>query len=60
MRREDSPRLMTLGREAMIRPWDGAGAADRLCSDVSVLTGGRGPPLETYHRRGTRSRVRHG
>ena len=57
MRREDSPRLMTLGREAIIRPWDGAGEADRLCSDVSVLTGGRGPLLDTYHRRSTQSCV---
>ena len=57
IRREDSPRLTTLGREAMIRPWDGAGEAVRLCSDVSVLTGGRGPPLDTYHRRSTQSKV---
>lgn len=47
MRSEDSPRLMTLGREAMMRPWEEAGDADRLCSEVRVLTGGSGPPLDT-------------
>lgn len=51
MRREDSPRLMTLGSEAMMRPWGGAGEADRLCSEVRVLTGGSGPPLDTWNQR---------
>lgn len=47
MRSEDSPRLMTLGSEAMMRLCEEAGEADRLCSDVRVLTGGSGPPLDT-------------
>lgn len=32
MRSEDSPRLMTLGSEAMMRLCEEAGEADRLCS----------------------------
>lgn len=47
MRSEDSPRLMTLGSEAMMRLCEDAGEADRLCSEVRVLTGGSGPPLDT-------------
>lgn len=46
MRREDSPRLMTLGTEAMMRLWEDAGEAERLCREVRVLTGGSGPPLD--------------
>lgn len=48
MRSEDSPRLMTPGSEAMMRLWEDAGEADRLCRDVRVLTGGSGPPLDTW------------
>ena len=48
MRSEDSPRLMTLGRDAMMRLGEDAGEVDRLCSDVKVLTGGSGPPLDTW------------
>lgn len=48
MRSEDSPRLMTPGSEAMMRLCEDAGEADRLCRDVRVLTGGRGPPLDTW------------
>lgn len=51
MRSEDSPRLITPGREAMMRLCVEAGEADRLCRDVRVLTGGSGPPLETCGRR---------
>lgn len=47
MRSEDSPRLMTLGTEAMMRLCEEAGEAHRLCRDVRVLTGGRGPLLDT-------------
>lgn len=47
MRSEDSPRLMTLGKDAMMRLGEDAGEADRLCSDVRVLTGGSGPPPDT-------------
>ncbi|CAG5920509.1 unnamed protein product [Menidia menidia] len=47
MRREDSPRLMTPGTEAMIRLCEDAGEADRLCREVRVLTGGSGPLLDT-------------
>lgn len=43
----DSPRLMMLGSDAMMRPCDGAGEADRLCSEVRVLTGGSVPPLDS-------------
>lgn len=39
---------MTPGSEAMMRLWEDAGEADRLCRDVSVLTGGSGPPLDTW------------
>ncbi len=46
MSSEDSPRLMTLGSDAMMRLCEEAGEADRLCSDVRVLTGGSGPPLD--------------
>lgn len=47
MRSEDSPRLMTPGSDAMMRLCVEAGEADRLCSDVRVLTGGSGPPPDT-------------
>lgn len=47
MRSEDSPRLMTLGRDAMMRLGEDDGEADRLWSEVRVLTGGSGPPLDT-------------
>lgn len=47
MRSEDSPRLMTLGRDAMMRLGEDAGEVDMLCSDVRVLTGGSGPPPDT-------------
>lgn len=47
MRSEGSPRLITLGSDAMMRLGEDAGEADRLCSDVRVLTGGSGPPLDT-------------
>lgn len=47
MRSEDSPRLMTLGRDAMMRLGEDAGVAGRPCRDVRVLTGGSGPPLDT-------------
>lgn len=47
MRSEDSPRLMTPGSDAMMRLCVEAGEADRLCSDVRVLTGGNGPPPDT-------------
>lgn len=53
MRSEDSPRLMMLGSEAMMRPCEDAGEADRLCSEVRVLTGGSGPPLDTWDQRTT-------
>lgn len=56
MRSEDSPRLMTLGSEAMMRLCEEAGEADRLCSDVRVLTGGSGPPLDTWNQETTWSR----
>lgn len=46
MRSEDSPRLMTLGSEAMMRLCEEAVEAERLCSEVRVLTGGSGPPLD--------------
>lgn len=55
MRSEDSPKLMTLGSEAMMRPCEEAGEADRLCREVRVLTGGSGPPLDTYSERTTQS-----
>ena len=48
MRSEDSPRLMTPGSEAMMRLCEEAGEADRLCREVRVLTGGSGPPLDTW------------
>lgn len=47
MRSEDSPRLITLGSDAMMRPCEVAGEVDRLCKEVRVLTGGSGPPLDT-------------
>jgi len=47
MRREDSPRLMTPGTEAMMRLCEDAGEADRLCREVRVLTGGSGQLLDT-------------
>lgn len=47
MRREESPRLMTLGSEAMMRLCEDDEEADKLCSEVRVLTGGSGPPLDT-------------
>ena len=47
MSREDSPRLMTLGREAMMSPDGWPDEAERLCREVRVLTGGREPPPET-------------
>lgn len=49
MRSEDSPRLMTLGSEAMMRLCEEAGEADRLCREVRVLTGGSGPPLDAWN-----------
>ncbi|TNN70666.1 hypothetical protein EYF80_019103 [Liparis tanakae] len=42
---------MTLGSEVMMRPCDEAGEADRLCSEVRVLTGGSEPPLDTWDQR---------
>lgn len=47
IRSEDSPKLMTLGTEAMMRLCEEAGDAERLCRDVSVLTGGSGPLPDT-------------
>lgn len=49
MRSEDSPRLMTLGSEAMMRLCEEAGEADRLCREVRVLTGGSRPPLDAWN-----------
>lgn len=46
---DESPRLMTLGSEAMIRLWWGVEELDTPCREVSVLTGGRAPPPETYN-----------
>lgn len=45
---EDSPRLITLGRDAMMSPCEDALEQDRLCREVRVLTGGSGPPLDSY------------
>lgn len=47
MRSEDSPRLMTLGSDVMMRPCEEEEEEDRLCREVRVLTGGSGPLLDT-------------
>ena len=44
---DESPRLMTLGREAMMRLWWAAEELEIPCREVRVLTGGREPPPET-------------
>lgn len=47
MRSEESPRLITLGREAMISPGGAAEDPDNPCREVRVLTGGKEPPADT-------------
>lgn len=46
---DESPRLMTLGSEAMMRLWWEVEELDTPCREVSVLTGGREPPTDTYN-----------
>ncbi len=45
MKSEESPRLMTLGRE--ISPGGAAEDPDTPCMEVRVLTGGKEPPPDT-------------
>ncbi len=47
MKSEESPKLMTLGREAMISPGWAAEDPDTPCREVRVLTGGKEPPPDT-------------
>lgn len=51
MKSEESPRLITLGREAMISPGWAEEDPDTPCREVRVLTGGKEPPPDASERK---------